>query len=191
MLQKRLQPRRRSPRLKEHDYAQPGAYFVTIVAQNRACLFGDVIEGTIQLSPAGEVIKHWWRELKNRFAAVEMDEFVMMPNHLHGIIVISDPTVGAHRRVGPVNAGAGAHMGTPLPRIVQWFKTMTTNEYIKGVKELGWPPFRRQLWQRSYYDHIVRTEASLNRIRRYIIENPARWAFDRENPVLTKTGRAR
>jgi len=63
---------------------------------------------------------------------------------------------------------------------------MITNEYIKGVKELGWPPFRRQLWQRSYYDHIVRTEASLNRIRQYIIENPVRWEFDRENPALTR-----
>jgi REP element-mobilizing transposase RayT len=94
MPQKRLQPRRRSPRLREHDYAQPGAYFVTIVAQNRLCLFGDVIEGAIQLSPSGEVIKHWWRELKNRFTAVETDEFVVMPNHLHGIVMISDSAVG-------------------------------------------------------------------------------------------------
>jgi len=186
MAQKGLQPHRRSPRLREYDYAQPGAYFVTIVVQNRSCLFGDVIEGTIQLSASGKLIKHWWRELKNRFATVETDEFVVMPNHLHGIIMIGDPAVGADRRVGPLHAGNGAHIGAPLPAIMQWFKTMTTNEYIRGVKQFGWRPFQRQLWQRSYFDHIIRTEASLNRIRQYIIENPARWDFDRENPALTK-----
>jgi REP element-mobilizing transposase RayT len=169
--------------LREHDYAQPGAYFVTIVAQNRLCLFGDVIKGAIQLSPSGEVIKHWWRELKNRFTAVETDEFVVMPNHLRGIVMISDSAVGADRRVGPVNEGTGAHVGAPLPTIIQWFKTVTTNEYIRGVKQLGWLPFQRQLWQRSYFDHIIRSENSLNRIRQYIIENPARWEFDRENPT--------
>jgi REP element-mobilizing transposase RayT len=148
-------------------------------------LFGAVVEGKIQLSPAGEVIDYWWRELKNRFA-VETDEFIIMPNHLHGIIVIGDSTVGADRRVGPVNAGKGAHVGAPLPRIVQWFKTMTTNEYIYGVKRLGWRPFQRQLWQRSYFEHVICTEASLNRIRQYIVENAGRWEFDRENPALIR-----
>jgi REP element-mobilizing transposase RayT len=190
-MEKQLQARRRSPRLKEYDYAQPGAYFVTIVTQNRSSLFGDVTEGTIQLNVVGELIKFWWKELKNRFPVIETDEFVIMPNHLHGIIIVVDPTVGADRRVGPDRAAArpanqGAHIGAPLPRIIQWFKTMTTNEYIRGVKQLGWTPFHEQLWQRGYFDHVIRNDASLNRIRQYIIENPARWHFDRENPALTK-----
>ncbi|HSE86752.1 MAG TPA: transposase [Candidatus Binatia bacterium] len=73
----------------------------------------------------------------------------------------------------------------PLPTVIQWFKTMTTNEYIRGVKVASWPSFNRRLWQRNYYEHIIRNEDSLNRIRQYIIDNPARWAFDRENPAAT------
>ncbi|MFN3920772.1 MAG: transposase, partial [Methylohalobius sp.] len=76
----------------------------------------------------------------------------------------------------------GAHAGAPLPKIIQWFKTMTTNEYIRGVKQLGWTPFRGRLWQRNYYEHIIRTEDALRRIRRYIATNPLRWHLDRENP---------
>jgi REP element-mobilizing transposase RayT len=82
-------------------------------------------------------------------------------------------------------ANQGAHAGAPLPRIIQWFKTMTTNEYIRGVEQLGWAPFHGQRWQRSYFDHVIRTEASLNRIRQYILENPGRWEFDRENHAMT------
>jgi putative transposase len=74
-------------------------------------------------------------------------------------------------------------MHLTLPDIVHWFKTMTTNEYIHGVKNLGWPPFPGKLWQRNYYEHIIRQEADLDRIRRYIIENPIKWSLDRENPV--------
>ena len=76
----------------------------------------------------------------------------------------------------------GGHAGPPLQKIVQWFKTMTTNEYIHGVKEHGWPPFQGNLWQRSFYEHVIRDEESLNRIREYIRYNPQRWDLDRENP---------
>jgi REP element-mobilizing transposase RayT len=76
-------------------------------------------------------------------------------------------------------------VGAPLPAIVQWFKTMTTNEYIRGVKQLGWPVFAGRLWQRNYYEHIIRSEESLNRIRQYILDNPTQWVFDRENPSAT------
>lgn len=103
-----------------------------------------------------------------------------MPNHLHGIVVITDTIVGADLRVGPV--AEGAHAGAPLPAIIQWFKTMVTNEYIRGVKITSWPSFDRRLWQRNYYEHIIRDDESLNRIRQYIPDNPRRWPFDRENP---------
>ena len=82
----------------------------------------------------------------------------------------------------PLPGAQGGHAGPPLQRIVQWFKTMTTNEYIHGVKEHGWPRFQGSLWQRSFYDHVIRDEASLNRIREYISTNPLRWDLDRENP---------
>jgi REP element-mobilizing transposase RayT len=102
----RIQHRRRSVRLREYDYAERGAYFVTIVTQDRACLFGEIINDAMQLSGAGvAAIERWWFELKNKFATVETDEFVIMPNHLHGIVVITDTIVGADLRVGPVPEG--------------------------------------------------------------------------------------
>jgi len=177
------QPLRSSIRLKGFDYSEPGAYFVTIVTKDRFCRFGEIVDGQMKTNSAGEVIAHWWLELRRKFASVESDEFVVMPNHCHGIIVINDFTVGADLRVGPPNTRTGAHAGAPLPKMMQWFKTMTTNEYMRGVKALNWPGFRGQLWQRSYYEHVIRDDDSLNRIRQYIIDNPARWASDRENPA--------
>lgn len=73
----------------------------------------------------------------------------------------------------------GEHMGSPLHRIIQWFKTMTTNEYIRGVKTLDWAPFNGKLWQRNYYEHIIRNEQSYQRIAAYIVNNPAKWADDK------------
>ncbi|NLH99622.1 MAG: hypothetical protein GX446_09050 [Chthonomonadales bacterium] len=201
--------RRRSIRLKGYDYAQAGAYFVTICTQDRACLFGEVVEGEMRLNDAGQMIAKWWTELNRKYACVETDASVVMPNHFHGIIVIThpvgadlrvcpDPNVGAHADAlsgahadalsgAHADALSGAHAGAPLPEIVQWFKTMTTNEYMRRVKNDGWPPFRGRLWQRNYYEHIIRDDGSLDRIRQYILDNPVRWAFDRENPVAAAT----
>ena len=218
---------RRSIRLKGYDYSQAGAYFVTVVTQDRACLFGEVANGGMQLNDAGAVIEHWWIGLQRKFSTIETDDYVIMPTHFHGIIVIADVTVGADLRVGPHPEGAhtaheGTHAGVPLqgthpvrqgagrgapmcapggaagvpvlasrrsperpavPTVVQWFKTMTTNDYMRGVKRFGWTPFTGRLWQRNYYEHIIRDDQSLNRIRQYILNNPARWEFDRENPA--------
>lgn len=145
---------RRSLRLKRYDYEQAGAYFVTICAQGRACLFGVVADGEMQLNDAGKMVERWWFELNQKFPAVETDEFVIMPNHLHGIIVITDTIVGADLRDGP----EGAHTGAPLPTVIQWFKTITTNEYIRAVKTASWPSFNRRLWQRNYYEHVIRDD---------------------------------
>ena len=164
-------------RLKGYDYGQSGAYFVTVCTQGRTCLFGNVAEGQMQSNEAGRMVERWWLELNRKFPTVKTDDYVVMPNHFHGILAIQ---VGADLRVGP--APEGAHTGAPLPTIVQWFKTMTTNEYIRGVKSASWPSFNGQLWQRSFYEHVIRDDGSLNRIRQYILDNPARWAFDRENP---------
>jgi putative transposase len=101
---------RRSIRLQGYDYARAGAYFVTIVAQNRACLFGQATEGQMQLNPAGEMVEKWWFELENKFPNVTAGDYVIMPNHFHGIIVLHDAGVGVNLRVDPVPDGdAGGH----------------------------------------------------------------------------------
>jgi putative transposase len=165
---------RESPRLSGYDYSQEGAYFVTVCVQGRLYLFGKIVDGNMRLNPAGQIIGKWWKELKRKFPSLKIDDYyVVMPNHFHGIVFIpelSAPTT------------EGGHAGPPLQRIVQWFKTMTTNEYIHGVKEHEWPQFKGSLWQRSYYDQVIRDEAALNRIREYISTNPLRWDLDRENP---------
>ena len=175
---------RRSIRLRGYDYGQVGAYFVTVCTQNRDYLFGAVVDEEMRLNDAGRMIEEWWFELNRKFTTVETDKFVVMPNHFHGIVAIADVNVGADLCVGPLPEGA--HAGAPLPTVVQWFKTMTTNEYVRGVNTQGWAPFRGKLWQRNYYEHIIRDDDSLNRIRQYILDNPSRWAFDRENPEATK-----
>jgi len=170
-------------RLRGYDYAQAGAYFVTIVTRDRVCLFGEMVNGEMRLNDGGRMIEQWWFELNRKFSTVETDEFVVMPNHFHGIVVIAGVTVGADPRVGPNSEGA--HAGAPLPTIIQWFKTMTTNEYMRGVKTRSWTPFAGRLWQRNYYEHIVRCENELTRIREYIANNPLQWEMDRENPSRT------
>jgi len=151
---------RRSMRLKDYDYSQPGAYFITICAHNRELLF--------QSEPVHDMLKTFWGKLPIKFPIIQSDEFVVMPNHIHGIIFLN---VGATPR------------GCPnLGDIVDWYKTMTTNVYIKGVKNNQWPPFNDRFWQRNYYEHIIRDEDDLNRIRQYIIDNPIRWDEDEDNP---------
>lgn len=178
---------RRSIRLKGRDYSQSGAYYMTICTQNRLCLFGNVINKEMILNDAGNMIEKWWFELPNKFSSVELDCFIIMPNHIHGILFINnnDGTVGVDLRVYPNDAKTiiqGRHIGLPLPThfptIMQWLQTMITNEYIRNVKNNDWPPFNGKLFQRNYYEHIIRDENDLNRIRQYIINNPANWEKD-------------
>lgn len=183
-----MQGNRKSIRLKNYDYAQNGAYYLTICAQSRECLFGDVKGSVMVLNDAGKMVDKWWQKLPDKYA-IEIDAYRIMPNHLHGIINI----VGAHPCVRPDNNGYdsdskgrvhvlgqthGSAPTTTVGMIVQWFKTMLTNEYIRNVKNNNWPAFNEYLWQRNYYEHIIRGEADLNRIREYIINNPADWDKD-------------
>jgi REP element-mobilizing transposase RayT len=137
----------------------------------------------MQLNDAGRMVEHWWLRLAEKFAQVVLDEHITMPNHFHGIIVFVD-----RRRGAPVctpscgETDALPKKRVPLGEIVQWFKTMTTNEFIRGVKGLDWPRFERKLWQRDYFEHVIRDEKSLNNIRRYIRANPLMWPYDRDNP---------
>ncbi|WP_157850594.1 transposase [Chloracidobacterium thermophilum] len=243
---------RRSIRLRGYDYSQAGAYFVTICTRNRACLFGEVVDGTVQLNPLGEIVQQTWHNLPNHVAGIRLDTFVVMPNHVHGIIMIDDDTgaktmgadgvvgtdgVGAHGGVGAGSEPAPTHQPAPtieptpthqptpttetknptatltstitpatetapiieattpgpaamsavrlkrqgLPEIIRQFKTFSArriNEH-QGTPGIA-------IWQRNYYEHIIRNREALHRIRQYVLDNPRRWASDRENPAASR-----
>jgi REP element-mobilizing transposase RayT len=186
--------KRRSIRLKGYDYSQAGLYFITICVQNRRHLFGNIQNGNIILNDAGKMIDTEWKNLKNRFPNIELHEYVIMPNHFHGILEI----VGATTRVAPIfdtvvaqndndvvtqNDNVATTRVAPTNKTVgdmmDAFKSITTVEYIRGVKNLGWQPFDGKLWQRNYYEHIIRNEQSYQNISNYIINNPAKWQEDK------------
>ncbi|MBI1820712.1 MAG: transposase [Nitrospirae bacterium] len=179
--------KRHSLRLKGFDYAQTGAYFITICTQNRECLFGKVVNDQRHLNDAGEMILTSWNELPRHYPGVDVDQFVVMPNHVHGIIIL---TVGAGPRACPElhikkrqpEEISPALSLLSLSDIIQRFKSLTTTHYLQGVIQTGWPPFHKKLWQRNYYEHVIRNEESLNRIRQYIHDNPLNWNIDEENP---------
>lgn len=179
---------RRSIRLKDYDYTQAGAYFITLCVENRACVLGDVIDGEMQLSTTGVIVAEAWEWLAQQYPYVAIDEYVVMPNHFHGIIVIDAPTVWAVREppiiiptepptVGAVREPPNQPPRKPLGRLIGAFKTVST----KRINELNTTP-GIVFWQRNYYEHIIRHENALDRIRRYIIHNPMKWAIDRQNP---------
>ncbi len=277
---------RHTIRLKGYDYAQAGAYFVTLCTQGHSCLFGEIVDGTMRPNDAARMVQAQWHALSTRFPGVELDAFIVMPNHIHGIIINvgaglvpargagAEPgIVGDHKgrpyggettagvmpaRIvgaglvpvrsagarpgmagdhegrpygGSLTAGAmptrsvgaglvpargvgagpgtvGDHKGRPcgdLPDghggqavggaarsgiapaigdIVGAFKSITTVLYARGTRQSAWQPFRDRVWQRNYYEHIIRDQASLDRIRQYIADNPMRWPTDRENPAV-------
>jgi REP element-mobilizing transposase RayT len=268
---------RKSIRLKGFDYSQEAAYFITLVTQGRECLFGEVIDGEMQLNAAGEIITSAWLGMESRFPQVQLDEFVIMPNHFHAIIsvgatlvvapdmvtreqgvgatlvvahdvvahevvapdvvapeqgvgatlvvahdvvahevvapdvvareqgvgatlvvahdvvapeqgvgatlVVAHEVVAPEQRAGTSPAPTNAIVKTTLGDIVGAFKSIATHEYILAVRRGNLPPFAGKIWQRNYYEHIIRNERDWERIRQYIRENPARWAEDMENPT--------
>lgn len=189
---------RRSIRLQGYDYSQAGAYFVTLCNQNRECLQGEIVEGKMRLHAAGDMIQAVWNEIPDHYPGVDVAEFVVMPNHIHGIIIetISRDCVGAAPRGRPVPVPPHDHLGPPgqaqgpaptgvvrlsLPDVVHRFKTMTSKLYADGVKQQRWPSFAGRLWQRNYWEHVIRDEADFLRIRQYIQNNPAQWEQDSLN----------
>lgn len=186
---------RRSIRLKGYDYSKEGLYFVTICCQNMAHLFGIVLNGQMQLNAAGLMVDKWIKELENRFPDIMIDEYVIMPNHIHliieniglhnaGVVRVdlcvdpsADPSTDPNDDIK--RQAEGEHRGSPLHRVVQWLKTMTTNSYIKGVKTLGWTPFDKKIWHRNYYEHIIRDDRAYQNIAKYIQENPIKWKADK------------
>jgi putative transposase len=250
---RRFDPRvhhRRSIRLKDFDYGQAGAYFVTICTQDRACLFGAIVAGEMRANAGGMMVQAVWEALPEHYVGVELDAFVVMPNHVHGIILLigrpdpnlpAGPSPGgsldsgrqapakerpdqqsqqpARRREGqargpegqargpegqargpewqalgpaptvagpracPVPGGAAnASASLSLPDVMYRFKSLTTTKYSAGVRRAGWAPFNRRLWQRNYYEHVIRDEGDLRRIRAYVESNPGQWELDQLHP---------
>ena len=173
--------RRRSIRLRGYDYSQAGAYFVTMVVQGRACLFGEIVDGNMCLNNTGLLVSDAWQWLGTQYPYVASDEFVVMPNHLHGIIMITDDTRRGGSRTAPTGADSPDGKRKPLGRLIGAFKTVSTKRVNSAHGLSG-----RPLWQRNYFEHVVRSEESLTRIRQYIHDNPARWEFDRENPTAVQ-----
>ena len=194
------EPRRQSIHLPGHDFALAGVYFVTLVIQDRMCLFGDVVGVKMRLNAAGEMVQRLWQALPDRFPGVGVDAFIVMPNHIHGIISISQavgaPLVGA-RKAAPQANGNGnigrraatraaptQDSGHSLDDVVEAYKLLTTANYRDGARARGWPLPSAELWQQGFYQHLVRNEGTLSKVRQYVHDNPAWWEFDRENPVL-------
>ena len=188
---------RHSIRLKNYDYSRAGMYFITICVQHKQSLFGKIENGKMILNDAGKMIEKWWEKLPAKFSNIKLNTYTIMPNHFHAIVEIienDDKIVGANPCVCPnlrdyqntheydKNKIQGRHAGLPLQKlhlILQWFKTMTTNEYIHGTKTFGWKQFYKKLWQRNYFEHIIRNEQSYQFIADYIVNNPANWINDK------------
>ncbi|MBL1351727.1 MAG: transposase [Zetaproteobacteria bacterium] len=153
---------RKSIRLKDYDYSQAGLYFMTICTQNRLHLFGEIVNDNMVFNDAGNMIEKLWREIPNHFKNTRLHEYIIMPNHIHGIIEISSTckTIG---------------------NIVGAFKSLTTNEYIKMVKQNILPSFDKRIWQHNYWEHIIRDEHEHTHIAQYMMDNPQTWAMDQLN----------
>lgn len=160
-------PVRKPTRLPGFDYASAGMYFITICTQGMDARFGDFADDDVQLNEAGLMVAKVWEENATRYEGIALDAYVIMPDHMHAIAFLgTDPN-----QRGP---------GPTLSRIVQTFKSITTVEYTRGVREGHYPPFDRVLWQRSFYDRIIRNEQALAAARAYIEGNPARAVEKRE-----------
>ncbi len=185
---------RRSIRLHGYDYAQAGAYFVTAVAQGRECLFGEVVDDQMILNEMGQVVQAEWERSSDIRREIELDTFVVMPNHVHGIVVITD------HNPGEVVGDVGATGRSPLPMdnhtsalikpgpskrslgaFIAGFKSVVTKRINEMRATPGGP-----VWQRNYYERIIRNENELDRARSYIMNNPQQWALDNENPLKGK-----
>jgi putative transposase len=195
---------RRSIRLKNYDYSQEGAYYVTMVAWHREFLFGEIVNKEMRLSPYGEIVQKWWEEIPVHFSNVETGAFVIMPNHVHGIIFIIDECRGTasysqgipvpeddgeniisqnKETVDVIQGGETPPLRTPtLGQIIAYFKYQTTKE-MNRIDNTGTVT---KFWQRNYYEHIIRDEKDLQNKTDYIEANPLLWDEDDENPVNVK-----
>ncbi|WP_017652226.1 transposase [Fortiea contorta] len=173
---------RHSIRIKGYDYTQPGIYFITICTKGRQCLFGDVTKGEMQLNCLGQIAWNCWQTIPDHFPHIELDIFVVMPNHLHGILIITDKPVGAqqccalNQHLDHNTEQFGQPVNSSIPTIIRSYKSVVSKRI-----NLIWQTKGQSIWQRNFYEHIGRDQKSLDNIRQYILDNPQRWADDPEN----------
>lgn len=174
---------RRSIRLKGYDYTQTGAYFITICTKGRQCLFGNVVNGEMQLNSLGHIAFNCWQTIPAHFPHIELDTFVVMPNHIHGILIITDNPVGArqclalnqHSEGNPETFGKP--VGGSISTVIGSYKSVVSKRI-----NIIWQTKGQSIWQRNFYEHIGREQKSIDHIREYIVNNPLCWADDPENP---------
>ena len=154
-------PRRKNIRLHGYDYSIPANYFITIVIQDRKCLLGNISNGKMVLSEVGEMVRKTLKDVTDKFEDSEIPHYVIMPNHIHFIIQ---------------NTG-----GDRINEIVRWMKSLSTNRYLKSLRGRGCSHANNKLWQRNYFDHIIRNQHSYDYIANYIFANPQRWKYDKLN----------
>ncbi len=170
-----LHPGHRSIRLKGYAYTSAGLYFITICAQQRRCIFGRIVEARAVLSPTGLIVRECWVSIPSHFAQARLHDFVIMPNHLHGILEIC--AVPGRSIAAPLQGNVvGTVQPGSLGAIVRSFKSAAARQVREGLKS------SEPLWQRNYFEAIVHDGEQLSKAVRYILENPARWEWDRENP---------
>ncbi|MCC6613109.1 MAG: transposase [Anaerolineae bacterium] len=167
-------PQRKSPRLRDYDYAQSGAYFVTICTYRREHLFGEVVDQQMHLSRMGSIAHDLWYTIPDHHSQVELDAFVVMPNHVHGIIVVGTPRAAS----GGENDGRSADRARPVPTeslgaIIGAYKSAVTRTVNQAMRLVA-----PTVWQTRYDHHIIRSEHDLDRIRAYVADNSARWLDD-------------
>lgn len=169
---------RRSIRLPGYDYTQPGAYYITICTYQRQCWLGNIINGQMYFNQLGKIVYKFWQVLPKRLPHIQLDAFVVMPNHLHGILIISKeneckiPTsIYTEEKFGKPVVGS-------IPTVIRSFKSSVTKQ-INLMRETPYPP----IWQRNYYESVIRSEKHLENVRLYIVNNPLNWEKDEENPT--------
>lgn len=165
--------RRRSIRLPCYDYCREGVYFVTICSHQRECILGETKEGTLKLNDIGHVVKDCWEEIPKHFPNMELDQYVIMPNHIHGLIVIERQLPGRKRSSPDRNNVAPQSLGV----VVRSFKAAVSRAVKQRSKGSVSP-----VWQRNYFEHVVRNDEDFSRIREYIFLNPIQWEEDEDNP---------
>lgn len=183
---------RRSVRLKGYDYSLSGAYFITLCAKDRECMFGQIIAGKMILNEYGEIVRKYLEYLPEHFSNVQLDMHVLMPNHIHGIIIINnirrgevvsppDMSPHLHRYVTQTQGGKTPPLqhNPTLGNMIAYFKYQTTVK-INYMRNALCP-----VWQRNYYERIIRNERELTKFREYVQNNPLQWALDKENPDNT------
>jgi putative transposase len=177
---------RRSIRLRNYDYSQAGAYFVTICTQNKDCLFGNISDGEMKLSEMGIIAAQCWDWLSGQYEYVDLDAYIVMPNHMHGILVINNSRGGSRTahdnndacEGDTVDSEGGSRTAPTIKRksvgrLVGAFKTVSSKNINQIRNSRGIP-----VWQRNYHEHVIRNENELNNIRQYIVNNPFKWEED-------------